>query len=249
MIYIAAHKNGESKMGGYRLLQVGAALNPRFDADCWDDQGCDNISSKNPCYCELTALYWLWKNCKDEYIGICHYRRFFSKGLVGSLFQKKADLNYLQKKLRQSQSEIIVRKAIYSKQNRGAAIDAKEHCHSAALLLCMSMYYPEYLSAYEEYRNGHSMHGNNMLFSTKRVFDQYCQWLFSLLEKLENVPGGLDPYSKQRDAGYIAEHLLNVWLIHNHIKICEVEVTNLETSFIMKIGARFKDIVYRAYYH
>ena len=32
----------------------------------------DHISSKNPNYCELTGLYWAWKNLDCEYIGLCH---------------------------------------------------------------------------------------------------------------------------------------------------------------------------------
>ena len=61
----------------YKSLMVGVDKSHSF-GDCFDDVG-DNISSKNSNYCELTGLYWLWKNCKDDYIGICHYRRFFSK--------------------------------------------------------------------------------------------------------------------------------------------------------------------------
>ena len=45
-------------------------------------QPCDNISDKNETYCELTAMYWAWKNIKKiypdiEYIGLNHYRRYF----------------------------------------------------------------------------------------------------------------------------------------------------------------------------
>ena len=80
-IFIAAHKPCE-KFGddAYRLLHVGAARHPdvHIDGAVKDDDGLDNISLKNDTYCELTALYHIWKNIHDvDYTGLCHYRRFF----------------------------------------------------------------------------------------------------------------------------------------------------------------------------
>ena len=42
-----------------------------------DDTG-DHISDKNPNFCELTGLYWAWKNLDAETIGLAHYRRHFT---------------------------------------------------------------------------------------------------------------------------------------------------------------------------
>ena len=61
----------------YLPIHVGKAISKKDLGFQGDDEG-DNISYKNPHYCELTALYWAWKNLRNvDYIGLCHYRRYF----------------------------------------------------------------------------------------------------------------------------------------------------------------------------
>lgn len=81
MIYIITHKmfdNSISKSNEYKVLHVGNNLDT--SKEYLNDNTLDNISFKNKNYCELTGVYWLWKNSSDldsDPIGIVHYRRYF----------------------------------------------------------------------------------------------------------------------------------------------------------------------------
>ena len=78
MIYIATHKMFEvPKIKDYVPLQVGAE-NKQSLGFLQDNVG-NNISYKNSNYCELTGLYWIWKNVDDPFKGLVHYRRYFGK--------------------------------------------------------------------------------------------------------------------------------------------------------------------------
>lgn len=81
-IMVAYHKNHETLPITKRLfspIQVGKVNNPSLDLGIETDADFeDNISKKNPNYCELTALYHAWKNINAECYGLFHYRRYFS---------------------------------------------------------------------------------------------------------------------------------------------------------------------------
>lgn len=78
-ILIACHKPSELPKNDLFLpVRVGAALHDDDLGLQRDDDGRDNISKKNLGYCELTAIYWAWKNLEADYYGLFHYRRFYS---------------------------------------------------------------------------------------------------------------------------------------------------------------------------
>ena len=76
-IFVATHKKFEFPLpDNYIPILVGSY---KFDLSIYqrDDDGEFQISYKNKNYCELTGLYWIWKNIRTDYVGLCHYRRYF----------------------------------------------------------------------------------------------------------------------------------------------------------------------------
>ena len=77
-IIVATHKKyqmPEDQM--YFPVQVGSEGKTKIEEYTQDNTG-NNISLKNPYFCELTGLYWAWKNLEAENIGLVHYRRYFT---------------------------------------------------------------------------------------------------------------------------------------------------------------------------
>ena len=77
-ILVAHHKQGLIiETDTYLPIQVGKDCS-NYNLGIVGDNTGENISSKNPLYCEMTAIYWGWKNVQADYMGLCHYRRYFS---------------------------------------------------------------------------------------------------------------------------------------------------------------------------
>ena len=181
-----------------------------------DDSG-DNISKKNPLYCELTGLYWCWKNLDFDYLGLCHYRRYFA----GS--KKKTD-NPFDNVLTEKQAEDLLKEyrvlvpkkrhyyieTIYSHYSHTFS---SEQLDSARDILYEK--YPEYLKSWDRLMEGTTAYVFNMFMMDNEMTDRYCTWLFDVLEELEkriDITGMTD--FEKRYAGRVAERLFNVWLMH-----------------------------------
>ena len=78
-IVIALHKKYNVPTDKIYLPVLVGAAGKESIGFSRDDSG-ENISKKNPYYCELTGLYWAWKNLNVDYIGLVHYRRYLGIG-------------------------------------------------------------------------------------------------------------------------------------------------------------------------
>ena len=99
-IYVATHKTYSfPSQNEYVPIHVGKKLSD-IDLGIQGDDTGENISNLNPNFCELTALYWMWKNSSADVIGLVHYRRYFinqSEFTQSNLTKKHAAYNMAEK--------------------------------------------------------------------------------------------------------------------------------------------------------
>lgn len=193
-----------------------------------DDTG-NNISEKNPNFCELTGLYWAWKNLKCSYIGICHYRRYFGKRQWSYDIDDILNRSEYEELLMRNDFILPCKSNFYFqnvKEQYAESHYLKDLNRSREIIKAI---HPEYLFSFDKVMNSHRAYCYNMLVTKKRAFDNYCEWLFSILFKLEEIID-LSQYSayNKRVFGFLSERLFNVWLDHNSPHIIEVPVVCLE---------------------
>ena len=204
----------------------------------------DNISFKNANYCELTGLYWAWRNLKAEYIGLVHYRRYFSNS---KLFKVKKE-----KVINKAELEVIIDNNdtvdIYLPKPRNYWIETNysqyAHAHHAIDLdttrEVLKEKYPEYLAAFDNSMKRTIGHRFNMFIMKKDKFDEYCEWLFAVLLELENRLD-ISSYSKNdsRVFGFVSERLLDIWLDTNNYGYKTLPYVFMERQNWIKKGSSF----------
>lgn len=223
----------------YYPIQVGRALNKNDLGYFRDDSG-DNISVKNKNYCELTGLYWAWKNLDADYIGLAHYRRHFTLKKSTdkhSLPITKAELEPVLSKF----DVILPRKRYYYIETTyNQYIHAHHRVDLDTTEAILKERYSDYLDAYKNVMEKSSGHRFNMFIMKKEVFDSYCEWLFSILFELENRLD-ISQYSTNdaRVFGFVGERLLDVWIQTNHIQYKEIPYVFMEKQNWIKKGGAF----------
>ena len=235
-VYIIEHKKVDlPKLSDiYAELQVGAAINGKIDSvDYYDNDG-ENISDKNISYNELTGLYWIWKNSNEDIIGLCHYRRFFVDAkakIMNVIFGEKGGYiseKKIRKKLQHSDM-IVHNKTYYSSSNKEQFEKTQKYPNDLDIVeKVIDEYYPDYSDAYKKVVYGKNSHLLNMMIARKQIVDEYCEWLFGVLFKVEDTLQKNGETEFQRRIGMLGERLLDVWIEKNNIKVCEMFSINTE---------------------
>ena len=241
-IYISAHKPATMLHSKILCpIQVGCEVaSVQYDG-MEKDNTRDNISKKNGRYCELTAQYWAWKNTLTQYVGFFHYRRYlnlsgkrFPEDRYGNIyapslgrdggrrFAEKYGLTDESITQYISAFDIVTaeKKKLYNTD--GSPLSVREHYQRAKnlngediLILekIIAEKTPEYVSYMNSYLSGNEGYFCNMYILKKEIFDDYCGWLFSILEEFE-IRQDMSSYGKEmlRTPGHLSERMWGIYL-------------------------------------
>lgn len=245
-IIICAHKEVELPKHEYFLpIQAGAELHQPIPGMQPDNEG-ENISARNPHFCELTCHYWTWRNARHivsdtdmqgSIWGLNHYRRFFDFGRKWKCFSPDRSFCSTEdffangysmpgtEELLKGDDIILPPKRYYPYSVTEQY--AKWHIADDWKMLrqIISELTPEYTPAFEktmDRSNGYS--GYNMFVTTWKWFNMYSEWLFKILFEVERrCPPHSDPV-QSRIYGYMSERLINVFCEHHHLRIRHIPI-------------------------
>ncbi len=214
-------------------VQVGAALCKERVADVLDCEG-DNISEKNGNYSELTALYWIWKtylsgelsgktsrhvqdksgneigareNESGGYYGLCHYRRMLELSEDDVLRLADNDVDVVLPYPMPYEPNIEEHHKRYLSDG-----DWK------ALLTALEEIRPDDAAALPAILKQQYLYHYNIILAKKHVLAQYCQWLFPVLERVEQLSEPKGWERKDRYIGYMGETLATLYFMLNKDK-------------------------------
>lgn len=216
-LFIACHKLCDTpKDELYLPLHVGAEGKQSFGFT--QDNTGDNISIKNPLFCELTGLYWCNKNLDYDFLGLVHYRRYFTLKSK-SYIKQNGELNSV---LTKEECEDLLNKyKIIVPKKRNYYIESLyshyshtfDENHLIETKNIIKEIHPSYLSVFDKTLRQRSAYIFNMFIMNKELVNEYCDWLFSILFELEKRIDTINMTAfEKRYIGRVSERLFNVWL-------------------------------------
>lgn len=188
-----------------------------------DDEG-DNISELNPSYCEYTALYWGWKNLKDvEYVGLCHYRRYFKREITEDNIERLIKgydiiVPMSPKMLRHDgvYNELI---NVIGREDFWIYIDT-----------VLTLYPDAYKACVDYYFNNNVRPVCSMLVASKDIYDDWCSFIFPLLEAIGKRIRVSGYWRQRRSLAYIGEFSLGLYIMYRGLRAKNIEKFNVGSA-------------------
>lgn len=265
-ILVSCHKDvmlPESEV--YLPVHVGAAQAKEPLAGMQPDNEGDHISDRNFTFCELSGQYWGWKNLDADYVGQCHYRRFFAFDGQSHPANDHLQMEYPQMsqeafslfhlddtdaiKQAATACDMIV-PPLWDVRNAptpcGPQQTVASHMISYGLLAqedvdklvaIVAERQPDYLDDLKRYLDGYHYRGYNCFIMKRALFDVLCAFEFDVLLAFDQQKdyAGLTA-TQRRICGYLGEILFSVFVAHQQ-RIGSPVITELPMVFFETTSA------------
>ncbi|HFU2596679.1 TPA: glycosyltransferase [Campylobacter jejuni] len=229
-----------------------------------DDTG-DNISYLNRYFCELTGIYWAWKNYEKlenpDYIGFMHYRRHFifdeensfvalqEYDTLESFYLNNFDINYKAKLYSLlSYSNIIVPNPYIivnnNIENNYKSDEVLKFWETDGVFFdilreIIKNDFPQYVNLANNYFLQNRLYCFNMFIMPRDIFIRYCEFVFGIIFKLFEQTKNIEFTSllHMRNCAYIGEIVTGLFF----------EILNSEYKNTKKLNvALFRDTEIKA---
>lgn len=228
----------------YIPVRCGAVFDQREGVTMLGDDTGDNISEKRMSFCELTVMYWAWKNMDADYYGFCHYRRYISfsdssfmtadnhSGLLVEPYLSQSILNKYCLNNEKKMRSVIAQYDMITTPPEDVFFSGDGH-HESVLDLCkfrirdfdmdgvnklieiIKSKYPQYAEVTDEYFQGHYAKYYNCFIMRRDLFHEMCSFVFPVLFELEKSLSS-ENYNqwKTRMPGFMAENLIGIFYLY-----------------------------------
>lgn len=184
----------------------------------------DNIDHLNPWYCELTGMYYMWKHCKDDIVGLEHYRRNFI-GNTGLL--NEAEIKDILK------THDVIMYRFNGCNSMTHMTEAKKTSEFAMALGVLNILYGEDMANFF-YKNftGPYVYLGNMFITKKEIADKFFEFIFNVLKEFDIH----HKFKTDRIDGYICEYFIEPWFEYNGYKIYNCERQVMDKTFKKRLA-------------
>ena len=237
IILVCSHKADSHirNYGVYKAIQVGKALKPDLDLGYLRDDVGDNISSKNPRWCELTAIYWGWKNISDvEYVGLAHYRRYFNLDITEDNIESIIG----------NHDVILGNPLVFDISLQDYFIKWTTPEDYYLLMDTLLYLYPDCKASIEKYiLNGNKLIPFTMLLCRKELYDDFCSFVFPLFSELEAKLKSHGYSRLNRFIAFSGELLLGLWADYKKLDILYSSVVFNDIKIEIPRICKIKNII------
>lgn len=172
-IYICTHvgfENNDFTNKAYKVITNHPEIENKSNLELITT--CDTYSDR--LWCELSNHRHVWENIeeKSDFIGFCHYRRFFEF------------MNDL------PEAELVLPNPLLQPFNNVAMYNIYHNADDMIMAAnIVNTKFPQYRNAVIAMMDSHSIIPYNSFIMTKELFDEYCTFLFGVLDGLMTIHG------------------------------------------------------------